>query len=163
VIVLRKIYHALSLSHPLPPVYVISVSVLGRFTPERKVILDTIREELRKYNYLPILFDFDMPKNRDITETVTTLARLSRFIVADLTDPRSIPQELEAIVPHLPSVPVQPLLLRSQREYSMYEHFTKYPWVLPIYHYADQESLFQSLKEHIIDPAEQKAQELEKP
>ncbi len=139
-----------------------AVLILGRFTPERKAILETIREKLRQHNYLPILFDFEMPQSRDITETVSTLARLSRFIIADLTDPRSIPQELAFIVPHLPSVPVQPLLLSSQREYGMYAHFTKFPWVLPIYHYADQASLLQSLKEHVIDPAEQKARELEK-
>ena len=139
-----------------------AVLILGRFTSERKAVLDAIRDKLRKHNYLPILFDFEKPLNRDITETVTILARLSRFIVADLTDPRSIPQELDAIVPHLPSVPVQPLLLSSQSEYGMFEHFTRYPWVLPIFRYADQESLLQSLKEHVIDPAEQKAQELAK-
>jgi hypothetical protein len=42
--------------------------------------------ELRKRDYLPILFDFDIPANRDITETVSLLARMARFIVADLTD-----------------------------------------------------------------------------
>src|SRR5260370_28328420 len=95
------------------------VIIRGRFTPERKAILETIREKLRQHNYLPILFDFEMPQSRDITETVSTLARLSRFIIADLTDPRSIPQELAFIVPHLPSVPLQPLLLSYQREYAM--------------------------------------------
>src|SRR5947208_1119272 len=34
------------------------VLILGRFTPERKVILEALREELRKQDYLPILFDF---------------------------------------------------------------------------------------------------------
>jgi hypothetical protein len=29
---------------------------------------------------------------RDITETVSLLARMARFIVADLTDPSSIPE-----------------------------------------------------------------------
>lgn len=139
-----------------------AVLILGRFSSERKAILDALRDELRKQNYLPILFDFDTPASRDITETITTLARLSRFIIADLSDPRSIPQELAFIVPALPSVPVQPLLLSSQQEYGMFEHFTKFPWVLPIYHYTDQESLLKSLKEHLIDPAELKAKELEK-
>lgn len=138
------------------------VLILGRFTPERKAVLDEIRSELRRRNYIPILFDFEKPASRDLTETITTLARLARFIIADITDPRSIPQELEAIVPHMPSVAVQPLILSSQSEYGMFEHFTRFQWVLPIYHYADQENLLRSLKEKVIEPAEQKAKELEK-
>jgi hypothetical protein len=34
------------------------ILILGRFTPERKVLLDAIRDELRKRDYLPVLFDF---------------------------------------------------------------------------------------------------------
>ncbi len=139
-----------------------SVLILGQFTFERKAILDAIRDKLRTHNYLPLLFDFDQPMSRDITETVTTLARLARFIIADLTDAKSIPQELAFIVPDLPSVPVQPLLLNSQSEYSMFEHFTKYPWVLPIHRYSDLPHLLKSLKKHVIEPAEKKAKELEK-
>lgn len=138
------------------------VLILGRFTSERKEVLEALRDELRKYNYLPILFDSDKPANRDITETVSTLAHLARFVIADITDAKSIPQELKTIVPNLPSVPIQPLLLSSQREYGMFEHFARFPWVLPIYHYTDQPSLLQSFKENVIDPAEKKAQELAK-
>jgi uncharacterized protein YjbI with pentapeptide repeats len=138
------------------------VLILGRFRDERKQMLDAIREELRRRNYVPILFDFAKPASRDITETVTTLARISRFIIADLTDPRSIPQELQAIVSDLPSVPVQPLLLSSQREYGMFEHFTRYPWVLPIVCYEQQDDLIEALPEQVIAPAEAKAKELQK-
>lgn len=137
-----------------------AVLILGRFTPERKAILDTIREELRGRGYLPILFDFDAPASRDITETVSMLAHLSRFIIADITDAKSIPQELQAIVPNLPSVPVQPLLLASQHEYGMFEHFKRYHWVLETHLYHNKDELLNSLSTAIIEPAEAKANSL---
>jgi hypothetical protein len=135
------------------------VLILGRFTRERKAVLDAIRSELRKWSYSPVLFDFEKPDSRDFTETVRTLAHLSRFIIADLTEPSSIPQELQAIVPDL-EVPVQPLLLEAKREYAMFVDFRKYPWVLPVYLYKDQASLIASLKNEIIEPADKKAREL---
>ena|ERR1039458_447952 len=135
------------------------VLILGRFTPERKAILDAIREELRKRDYLPVLFDFEKPSSRDITETVSTLAHMARFVIADITDARSIPQELMTIVPNLPSVPVQPLLLASQRGYGMFEHFKRFPWVLDPYLYDDQDRLLAAITEKVIGPAEAKAKE----
>src|SRR5439155_3710360 len=75
------------------------VLILGRFTPERKVILDALKNELRKKNYLPVVFDFEKSVARDFTETVRTLAHLSRFVIADITDAKSIPQELMIVDP----------------------------------------------------------------
>jgi len=138
------------------------VLILGRFTPERKAVLDAIRDELRKRNYLPVLFDFDKPTSRDFTETVRTLAHLARFIIADITETRSIPQELQAIVPGL-AVPVQPLLLEgSTGEYGMFQDLRKYDWVLEVHRYDSLEGLIASLGDRVIAPAEAKAKELEK-
>jgi hypothetical protein len=136
------------------------VLILGRFTPERKAVLDALRDELRRRNYLPVLFDFQKPKSRSFTETVSTLAHMARFVVADLTDPRSIPQELMAIIPALPSVPVQPLLQASQAEYGMFPDFSNYRSVLEPFRYTDQGTLLAELGEKVIAPAENKANEL---
>jgi uncharacterized protein YjbI with pentapeptide repeats len=135
------------------------VLILGRFTDERKSVLDAIREELRKRDYLPILFDFNVPATRDITETVSLLARMARFIIADLTDPSGIPKELEAIVPSL-AVPVQPLLEGSARPYAMFKDYWKYEWVLPVYRYEGLEPLLATLAEKVIAPAEGKVKAL---
>ena len=136
--------------------------ILGRFTAERKAILDALRNELRKRDYLPILFDFELPERQNITETVTLLARMARFIIADLTDPSSIPQELQAIIPSV-RVPVQPLLLEGSSLYSMFKDFDPqdFHWVLPVYRYEGLEPLLATLGEKVIAPAEGKVKALE--
>ena len=140
-----------------------AVLILGRFTQERKAVLDAMREELRLRNYLPILFDFEKPASRDLTETISTLAHIARFIIADLTEAKSIPQELQRIVPDLPSVPVQPILQAAAEEYSMFEHFTRYPWVLETYRYQSLDEVITAFPEKVIAPAELKAKELARP
>ena len=138
-----------------------AVLILGRFTDDRIAILHALRDALRQHSYVPILFDFNKPSNRDTTETVSTLAHLSRFIVADLTDPKSVPQELATIIPHLRSVPVQPLLLEGCKPWGMFEDLSRYSWVLPTYTYRDQDTLIVNLKNDVILPAEKKAKELQ--
>ncbi len=140
-----------------------AVLILGRFTDERKAVLEAIREELRRRDYIPILFDFEKPASRDLTETVSTLAHMARFVIADITDAKSIPQELSVIVPNLPSVAVQPLILKDQREYAMFEHWQRYPWVLPIHEYESQNQLIAELADKVIAPAEAKVLELRPP
>lgn len=133
-----------------------AVLILGRFTTERKSTLDALREELRKSGFVPILFDFDKPGERDLTETVSTLAHLACFVIADLTDAKSVPQELQKIIPNLPSVPVQPIIHESQHEYGMFKDFGGYLSVSPPYRYKDTDELLASLVAKIINPAVQK-------
>jgi len=129
------------------------VLILGRFTTKRKPVLDSLREELRKHNYSPIIFDFGPPSSRDLSETIMTLAHLARFIIVDITNPRSVPQELQAIVHNL-CVPVIPILGRASKAYGMFEGLNKYPWVLEIFRYDNKSQLINSLVTSIIAPAE---------
>ena len=88
---------------------------------------------------------------------------MARFVIADLSDAKSILQELRGVVPDLPSVPVQPLILASQDEPGMFDFFRRYPWVLPGYPYATQEHLLANLDACVVAPAEAKARELQRP
>ena len=62
------------------------VLILGRFSEERKAVLDAMRDALRERDLLPVIFDFSIPASRDVTETVKVLAGLARFVIADITD-----------------------------------------------------------------------------
>jgi len=136
------------------------VLILGRFTEERKPVLEAIREELRKHDYLPVLFDFQTSESKDFTGTITTLANMARFIIADLTDPASVPHELAMIVPTT-VVPVQSILLQGQREYAMFRDLkTRYHWALEPFIYESESLLLAQLDEKVIAPAEAKAREL---
>jgi len=152
--------HNENIRHIIDTITTKVVLILGRFTPERKTILDRIKKELRNRDYIPVLVDFKEPRSRDIKETVSTLAHMARFIIADITDARSVPLELEAIVPNLPSVPVQPLLQKGKDEYSMFETCRRYPWVLSIHVYRDLNDLIATLEDKVIIPAEAKSEEI---
>jgi hypothetical protein len=135
------------------------VLILGRFTADRKPVLNALRDELRRRGLSPIVFDFEIPRDRDITETVTLLARMARFVIADLTDPRSIPQEIQAIAPDV-AVPIQPLILAGHEPWSMFRDLRrKYHWVLEPYEYIDQQHLLATLSD-VLAPAEAKREEL---
>jgi uncharacterized protein YjbI with pentapeptide repeats len=130
------------------------VLILGRFLPERKSILDRVRQELRSRGYVPVLFDFPPPTSRDLTETISTLAHLAKFVIADITSAKSVPQELMRIVPNLPSVPIQPILLACEKEYGMFETFKHYPWVLETFLYENEQHLSEKFESSILEPAE---------
>lgn len=129
-----------------------AVLILGRFYDERKQVLDALKDALRERGFVPILFDFEPSKQRDLTETIQLLANMSKFVIADITDAKSIPQELSHIIPLLPSVPVQPILLSSEREYAMFEHWRSFKTVLPEFIYQDKQDLVDNLETKILQP-----------
>lgn len=134
------------------------VLILGRFTKERKAVLDAVRDKLRSMDLTPILFDFENTLSKDATGTVETLARMARFIIADLTDPRCIPHELATIIPHLRTTPVRLLKQKDTDGYSMIEDYVRsYQWVLETHEYTDGASLIAELAE-VIAPADEMAE-----
>ena len=131
------------------------VLILGRFTEKRKVILDAIRDHLRNSKYCPVMFDFVKPGNRSFTETVSTLAHLARFIIADLSDAKAVIQELHRIVPQNPSIPVQPIVQSDCTINVIIEDLEPYPWFLKTIQYEDQSMLFNGEKCKLTSFAEQ--------
>ena len=138
-----------------------SVLILGRFAiPERKAILDALKNKLREYNLLPIVFDFDRPTDKDFTETSKTLAGLAYFVIADITNPKSSPLELQATVPDY-QIPFVPIIQEGEQPFAMMVDLQKkYNWVLDTLSYNSIDTLIKALKPAIIDPAIQKHNEL---
>lgn len=91
------------------------VLLLGRFTSARKEILDKLKIELSKQQYIPIIFDFQKPINKDFIESVLIIAQLSKFIIADFSDPKIILEEVPAIVRNTSTV-VLPILKIGEQE-----------------------------------------------
>jgi uncharacterized protein YjbI with pentapeptide repeats len=138
-----------------------AVLILGRFSDDRKPILNAIRDALRSKGFLPIVFDFERPKGRDFTETIMTLAGMSCFVIADITNPKSAPLELQATVPDY-MIPFVPILQDGEPAFSMFLNLqTKYDWVLSGLGYDSAENLIEVLDSAIIDPALEKRHELE--
>jgi uncharacterized protein YjbI with pentapeptide repeats len=131
-----------------------SVLILGRFgIAERKAILDGLRSKLRVYDLLPIVFDFDRPNDRDFTETIKTLAGMSYFVIADVTNPKSSPLELQATVPDY-QIPFVPIIHEGESPFAMMVDLQKkYDWVLDTISYDSLDTLIEILKPLIIDPA----------
>lgn len=129
------------------------VLLLGRFGGGGIDVLRAIAGQLRGRGYLPMIFDFPRDPNRNYTETVKTLAGLSRFVVVDLSGP-SVPQELYATVPHF-KIPFVPILEKGRRPWSMFADILEYDWVLkPIVEFEDMDALQQLLDDKVVSPAE---------
>ena len=65
-----------------------------------------------------MVFNFDKPETKDFTETVRLLAGLSKFVIADFTNPKSAPYELEAIVSET-MIPFQPIIEAGETPFAM--------------------------------------------
>jgi uncharacterized protein YjbI with pentapeptide repeats len=155
--------HNEKIRHVIDTVGKKGVLLLGRFTEGRIALLDRLRDELRKRGYLPIVFNFDKPETKDFTETVRLLAGLSKFVIADITNPKSAPLELQATVPDI-MVPFRPIIEEGEKPFAMLQDlWIKHrEWMFEPIHYSSVDALIASLDGRIIQPAEQRFVELQK-
>jgi uncharacterized protein YjbI with pentapeptide repeats len=111
------------------------VLLLGHFTVNKEV-LDELAKVVKSRNCIPIIFDFEPARQRNLTETIRLLAGLSRMVIVDITDPRSTPAELQAIVPHF-KVKVMPIIRAGTERFGLFDDFFMYPWVRPLIKYEN--------------------------
>ncbi|MDB4303388.1 hypothetical protein N9934_01175, partial [Desulfosarcina sp.] len=92
---------------------------------------------------------------------IKTLAGLSRFIIADITNPKSSPLELQATLPDY-MIPFVPIIHQDEEPFAMFQDLNqKYgDWVLDLLEYDSAEGLIEVLDEAVVQPALDKAYEL---
>jgi uncharacterized protein YjbI with pentapeptide repeats len=90
---------------------------------------------------------------RDFTETIMTLAGLSLFVIADITNPRSAPLELQAAVPDY-MIPFVPIIAEGEEPFAMFIDLQrKFDWVLEVLTYDSVYRLLEGLDAAVIAPA----------
>lgn len=136
------------------------VLLLGRFNPS-KDILHAMEKELKRLRYIPIIFDFPPPERRDLIETLLLLAGLSAFVVVEMTDPRSTPLEVQAVVPNF-GVPVLPIIRGNNDMPAMMSGLRKFKWVNAPIRYEDERDLTRKLSAWVKTSAEEEKERLKK-
>ena len=135
------------------------VLILGRFTDERKSVLDALRVALRDFDLVPVVFDFDAPQDRNLIETVSMLAKMARFVVADITDPSSVPDELRAIVQNV-VVPIRLIIEEGHEPYATVSTHYDHDWVVRPFYYKNVDHLLGSLEADVIQPSEERRERI---
>src|SRR5262249_15835943 len=98
---------------------------------------------------------------KNFTETVKLLAGLSHFVIADVTNPKSAPLELQATVPEV-MVPFKPIIQEGENPFAMLEGLWQQhrEWVFEPLYYSTPDALVDALDEKIIKPAKARFAEL---
>jgi hypothetical protein len=134
------------------------VLLLGRFTDGRITILERLRNELRKRDFLPIVVNFDKPEAKNFTETIRLLAGLSHFLIADITTHARFRLRCKR---RSPSTFV-PIIEEDEKPFAMLNDlWLKYrDWMFEPIYYSFLDQLIDALDTEIIEPAEVRFTEL---
>ena len=109
-----------------------------------------------------MVFSFSRPDNQDYTETIQTLAGLSRFVIVDLSGP-SVPQELQTIVP-IVKIPYIPIIENGRSIFATFKVLYQYGWVSrPVLKFLNLSNLLDQLPrliEHAENLSRERSQQL---
>lgn len=119
------------------------VLLLGRFKDGGLERLYSVREWLQSRGYMAMIFDFARPDNLSLTETVVTMAGLSKFIFVDLSG-ASVPAELQAVLSQVK----KPVLAFGAR-YALFSDLADQTWVRTIE--GDNTNLFGGLEANLSE------------
>ena len=136
------------------------VLILGRFTDDRKPILDRLRRALRHFGYVPHLVDYDCKQSW--LHVVKTAAMCSRFVIADLTEPRSVPAEVVEILRLRETLIVAPIVQAGYDEPPIFGELRATGQLLTKYEYRDADVLIRHLATAVIEPCETTIERMER-
>lgn len=138
------------------------VLILGNFSEDRKAVLDDVRRRLPDYDQVGIEFDFEFLDQSTMLETILTLAQMSRFTIADLTEPKLVVDEVTAILDRLSGQIIQPIHSASSEEIMELRKIGQKSWntYLPAISYEGTADLIGKIPERILPAVEQAAAEL---
>lgn len=134
------------------------VLILGRFKKRRLKILELIKKNLEEHpnNYIAELYTYKRPEKYDLVQSICCFAALSKFIIADISEPSAVQAELQAINSLNLSVPVIPIINKTGKEYSLFPHVAKSSNVgKPTIRYLDEKDVTKKMKEVVIPKAEE--------
>lgn len=129
------------------------VLILGRFTTERIEVLNAIKKELNE-KYVAVIFDFNKPNSLNLTETITLLAHMSKFVVADFTDEKAVLLEADHIIRNI-AIPFIPIFKKDTDIETQYiRDFHKGRTYVSETVYYDNNTQYVELAREIIHKAE---------
>lgn len=132
------------------------VLILGRFAPAAsKERLERLRAEIGRRGYIAVVVDWELQGRFNATTIVSAISMCSRFIVADVTDARTVIAEVREALAQRP-VAIQPLLLFGSPEpaFLRWARTDKYQQLLPTITYRDINDLIAKLDDEIIPACE---------
>jgi uncharacterized protein YjbI with pentapeptide repeats len=133
------------------------VLILGSFSPAEKPVLDALRIALNKRGFVAVTFDFERPLERDYMETITAIAALCRFIVADFTNAKEVRAEVSQVHAQYRRVPIVPIAKVGVALPITMANVFSAEELAGLVRYADIDDLVSKLPASIIERAEARA------